>query len=394
MPVNYGAAGLSPMTRALIDISDNMRAETQMSMFDSRKADFGALALMDVQTNSPAALISPAEAALIGNAIEATGIQPAQLQNIYGDRPLNTDTQLNPFGTGSSGVGVVNPTFFDGVAEHFDTSRTLNAIRQKFGTISPNLPSNQATSDAEMIEFQKQFFKLLRNIYDRINTQMLNYLTTNQWAVTSTADDGTVYAINGVADFKEIPIAEAQLTGNSAPRFLSGLDTEMMQNAFTKSGRPVILASANTHRYLANYQSYGQGNIANVVNHLDRFDVYTETRLDETGSKGRLLALNAHSVAMYQQKPFPYGAPVAANDGIEYLEPIAVGRGTPILPDMPPLVLDHMRRVARVDNSATYGQGMGTNDITTVHTFRVRVGALRAYTTNTDVSPIIDYRFV
>lgn len=395
MPTNY-APDLSPLRQIFADISD-MDEATQMQAFGQRRQEMSTLMMFDNMHTVGNPLLRNNELIAISRNQEATGTQPTRLNNIYAKRANGTNTALQRIGTGGTNVGVLTPQFFDGIEEGYDLSLSQQVLRE-VGSAGELMDPSSRAAEAIRRDRVQNMFQLFASIYERANIQLLDWVTLNAAVLSLAPDLGQIYPI--VVDHKEIPLADVVRNGATIPQFLGGLRSENKSNVFMGSTNPIILGSDHINYWLDGYRQWGANNLGNAAPDLQSIVPFIESRIDETPSpNGRFYNIAPNSLAFYQQAPYAYAAMKDSSEmdsvkrgNDEWLDPLPIGRGTTILPSMPPMTLNVKKYSGWADNSGTFGPGIASNDIVENYSFHVRIGAVKAFTENANESPIIEYR--
>lgn len=292
-------------------------------------------------------------------------------------------------GTGSSTIATVVPTFFSPIEEGLDMSYVNSAIRQ-YG--SEGADKKAIIAAAYNDHMMKELPQIFRNIYTRANAQFVAHLEANKWALTGTADAGTIYT-TFTGDAKNVP--------NTVPltEIIQNMQIEARQNNFLQLGTPKFITSPTAARIINEYLSRGQSNEINVTQFLNWFDWMMDNEIvDAVGDKATIYEIAEGGLAGYS-RTFPWANHPNAVGGVvntgedEWSNLVIGGADTNIFTNLPPINLEVKTFRGYQDNSATVpgNPDEAKIDIAQNFSFVVEFGALRAYDVDPNVSPILKY---
>jgi hypothetical protein len=309
---------------------------------------------------------------------------------LYNKRAPGTGNTRVRRGTGNSEIATVAPTFFAPIEEGLDMSFVNQAIRQ-YG--SEGADKRQIIERAYSDHLSKELPQIFRNIYTRANAQYLAFLESQKWALTGTADAGTIYT-DFTNDQKNIPNADPITS------IIQNMQIEAQQNNFLQLGRPLLLHSPRFTQIVNEYLARGSANEQNVVQFLNWFDALSDNAIiDLAGAPDDVATaylIAAGGLAGYQ-RAFPWDAHPDAEGGVlrtgedTWRRFTIGGEDTGIFTGLPQLTLELKTFSGFEDTSATYTIDESNIDIVNNWSFVVQLGGLVAYDPDANVSPIIRY---
>ena len=377
-------------TGQLLRNAINAHSETQATGLQSKELqsfDFGTLRMFGAANLQ--GLLTSGQL----DQLSQLGAGQSMQLHLYKRRTKGTGSTRQRKGIGSIETATVTPTFFDGIEEGIDMSLVNQDLRYS------GIASDTAAGRKERVERAYQehldanIGQVFRAIQERVNDQLLNYVNTNLWDVSTTADSGSFYTtLSG--DFKVIPTADQGSATDNKPLWLQRVEIEASQNKFGQEGRPFMLRSPQVKDQMFRYAELGSGNAANVAQWLGYFDQYEEQTISETSTAGKFYAIDSRSIAMYN-RVFDYTAHPSSDPGMVksgndvWREPITIGQEA----GYPGIKVEIKEYSGYADNYATYGYDEARIDLVNNWSFYTQVGALKAYYSEATQTPILGYQF-
>ena len=293
-------------------------------------------------------------------------------------------------GSGGASPATVVPTFFDPIVEELDVSFINNTLRQYQNEGADKAKAIRLAQENELAHL---FMQKVRNIYTRADLQFYNYLETNKWTLTGTADAGTSYTTY-TNDEKNVPLANKL-------EVLQDMGVEAEENNFMQAGMPYLMSSTKSKRLFNEYYKFGANNNENLNQFTDWFGgLYFSNEVVNTAATdvATMYMVYSGGIAGYQNV-VDWRAHKDAVDGIVtkgndfWMNMTVGGADSGIFQNLPELQLEIKGYGGYQDNSATYTTANEANiDIIDALVMTARFGAFKAYDNNTDISPIIKYR--
>lgn len=344
------------------------------------------IAVMNTYYGMREKTLTPADIAFIENL--RTGEQAIDLF-LYNKRAVGAGTTRVRKGTGSSTIATVVPTFFSPIQEGLDLSFVNQAIRQ-YG--SEGADKKSIIAAAYQDHLMKELPQIFRNIYTRANIQYVAHLEANKWALTGTADEGTIFT-TVTGDAKNVPNTVA-LT-----EIIQNMQIEARQNNFLQLGRPTFITSPTAARIINEYLARGQSNEIDVKQFLGWFDWMVDNEIiDAAGDDATFFEVADGGLAGYS-RTFPWESHPDAVGGIvntgedEWSNLTIGGADTNIFTNLPPINLEVKTFRGFTDTSGTVPGAPDESKIDIVQNFSfvVEFGALRAFDADSNISPILKY---
>lgn len=382
-----GSLAVTSFTTQLL--RDVIRDHSQLDMqsgnqkFEMRTND---IAVMNAYYGMRDAMLTPADIAAVENLRSS---QQAIDLYLYKKRAVGAGATRKRKGTGSSEIATVTPTFFAVIEEGLDMSYVNHALRQ-YG--SEGADKKQVIARAYTDHMAKELPQIFRNIYTRANTQFITHLEANKWALTGTADAGTIYT-TVTGDAKNIPVA-TPLT-----EIVQNMQIEAQQNNFLQLGTPLLLTSPTAARIFNEYLARGVANETNVSQFLAWFDHMQDNGIiDAVADDATMYEIAAGSIAGYsrafawENHPDAVGGVVRKGED-EWSNLVIGGADTGIFTNLPEVKLEVKAFAGFADNSATLdgNPDEGNIDIDQNLSFVAQFGGLQAYENDANVSPILKY---
>lgn len=292
-------------------------------------------------------------------------------------------------GTGSSQVVSVVPTFFNLIEEGIDMSFVNHALRT---FMNEGASKEEAINLAYKDHLSRTLPQKLRNIYTRANAQYIVHLDANKWVLTGTADAGTEFT-TFTGDAKNIPSTTA------ATEIIQRVQIEAQQNNFLQLGKPTIIASPTFMNILNEYIARGVANEQNFQQFISWFDLVIDNGIiDAAGDQATFYIIAPGGLAGYS-KTFPWEAHPAAEGGKistgedSWSRMTIGGEDTMIFTGVPQINVEVKEFMGFQDNSATLpgNPDEGKIDIAQNLSFVVEFGALKAFESTANKSPILKY---
>ena len=382
-----GTLAVTSFTTQLL--RDVIRDHSQLDMqsgnqkFEMRTDE---IAVMNAYYGMREAMLTPADVAAIENLRSS---QQAIDLYLYNKRAVGVGATRKRKGTGSAVTATVTPTFFAVIEEGLDMSYVNHAIRQ-YG--SEGADKKQIVARAYTDHMQKNLPQVFRNIYTRANAQFIAHLEANRWALTGTADAGTIYT-TVTGDAKNIPVA-TPLT-----EIIQNMQIEAQQNNFLQLGTPLFLTSPTAAIILNEYLARGAANETNVIQFLAWFNHMQDNGIIDAGTDdATIYEIAAGSLAGYsrafswESHPDNVGGVVRKGED-EWSNLVIGGADTGIFTNLPEVKLEVKAFSGFADNSATLdgNPDEGKIDIDQNFSFVAQFGGLQAYEADANISPILKY---
>lgn len=374
------------LLRDVIRDSSTLDMDKGQQKFEMRTNEIG---VMSAYYKDRAMTLSPGDIEAIENLRSS---QQALDLHLYSKRAAGAGATRVRQGTGSSTPATVTPTFFAPIQEGLDMSYVNQALRQ-YG--SEGADKRQIIERAYTDHMNRELPQVFRNIYTRANAQFLTHLEANKWALTGTADAGTVYT-TVTGDAKNIPVA------TPITEIIQNMQIEARQNNFLQLGAPTLLHSPTTMRIINEYLSRAGNNEVNVQQFLNWFDAIADNEIVDS------VAIPADQATMYliakgglagYNRAFSWDAHPDAVNGVvstgedEWSNITIGGEDTMIFNNLPPVKLEVKTFRGFADNSATLPgtPDEGKIDIAQNFSFVAQFGGLKAFDSDANVSPILKY---
>lgn len=351
--------------------------------FEMRTNEIGVMSCYYEQRGQT---LTPGDIAAIENL--RTSQQALDLYLYQKRAPGTGNTRLRK-GTGSADVATVVPSYFDPIEEGLDLSFVNQALRQ-YG--SEGADKKQVIANAYNEYFMRNLPQIFRNIYTRANLQFLAHLEANKWALTGTADAGSIYTTY-TGDAKNVP------TGTPLTEIVQNMQIESRQNNFAQLGTPKLLHSPTAMRIINEYLARGSENSIDVKQFLNWFTASEDNEIiDATGDIATIYEIAAGGLAGYS-RTFPWETHPRAEGGVvntgedEWSNMTIGGEDTMIFNGLPPVNLEVKTFLGYQDNSGTLpgNPDEGKIDIAENYSFVTQFGALRAYEADANISPILKH---
>lgn len=306
---------------------------------------------------------------------------------LYRKRALGAGATRVRKGSGSSQIATVVPSFFAVIEEGIDMSFVNQSLRQ-YG--SEGADKKEIIRRAYTDHLSRELPQVFRNIYTRANKQFVNHMETNKWALTGTADAGTLYTTY-TGDAKNIPNTE------DVKKIIPNMQIEATQNNFLQLGRPSIIGGPTVQTIYNEYLRYGANNDQNAQQFLNWFNPLSDNEIsDAVGDDATMYLIANASLAGYQ-RVFRWDAHPDAVNGVvtqgedkwSILE--IGGEDTMIFSGLPKVTLECKAHAGYQDNSGSFAEDEAKIDIVNSWSFVAQFGGLKAYDPDANVSPILKY---
>lgn len=308
----------------------------------------------------------------------------------YNKIAAGTGAQRKRIGVGGSTEANIVPNFFAPIVEEFDNSFVQQATRQY---LSEGAEKGAAIRQAMQNDLAELGMEKITNMYERANTQMVNYLEAEKWALATTGDAGTVYTTL-TNDKKNVPAGDL-----ANKEFFQKLKVEIRDNNFNRlSGRePLIIGSTRMEFLIDKYSESGSQQAINVNQFAGFFKPYVDNAIvDAVGDQVTMYLIPYGGVGAFS-RAFPWDAHPDAQNGVvtkgnDSWYNMNVGSGSGLFDGVPNVRIEVKEYGGYTDNFATYAIDEARIDISQGWVFTAQFGAEHAVDqVSADISPIIKY---